>query len=513
MSEQTRSHRINNPSKETPLSEIMNKAISRRSMLKGTSGVAAFGALSTVGLTGCNSENSTNVLNNGEKVSSLNFEPVSAKGIDAVTVPEGYFAQILAPWGTRLFSKSKDGQLIHPFKQDGSNSHIDQLHSVGQMHDGMHYFPLSDTDGVLCINHEFIGPAKLHADDTPLYDSEDKRLPDTVRKEMYAHGVSVVHIELKDSVWQVVLDSEYNRRIHASTEMDITGAMKDSPWVETKFHKETGRKNIAHGTYANCGNGYTPWGTYLTCEENWAGYLQCFGTREEVQKRYGMYSESSGYDWATPNPEDEAFPGEFKRFNVTRDYEGDTEGKSGYYNFAHTLGYVVEIDPLSPKARPAKRTSLGRAGHEDCTYGKVEAGKPVVFYTGHDGRFEYVYKFVSEALWDEADARINHTADTDRMAIGSKYMDRGTLYVARFDEFGHGEWLPLTPDAVTPEGELLGDLMGNQDDIIRNTLGAADLMGATPMDRQSGLPWTTALDSFIWHSPITVTVALETNLG
>ncbi|AIW21054.1 PhoX family phosphatase [Vibrio coralliilyticus] len=485
MSRCTTTDEIFNKSKQTPLSEIMSKALSRRTMLKGTGGVAAFGAMSSIGLTGCGTDEAT--VDVSDRVNSLGFDSISAESKDAFTVPEGHFAQVLAPWGTRLFSVSSHGDIIHPFKQDGTNSHIDQLHSVGQMHDGMHYFPLDDTQGILCMNHEFINNKNLHEDGYPEVDAQGRRLPDYVRKEYYAHGASVVHIKLEQSIWQVVIDSPYNRRIHLSTEMDVTGDIADSGLLTTKFTDENGKPNVTHGTYNNCGNGFTPWGTYLTCEENWPGHFKITSEPDDVQSRYGTTSKNAFNGWDTPEESEEAFIGEFKRWDIST-LEATPE--EDFRNYDNGFGYIVEIDPYSPNAKPAKRSSLGRFRHEDCTYGAIEPGKPVVFYSGHDGKFEYVYKFVSDALWDENDASENLSVGTDRMAIGAKYMDHGTLYVARFDEQGKGEWLPLKEDSIGLDGNRLGDTIGNRASIVRNTLGAADAMGATPMDR----PEWTAVD-------------------
>lgn len=490
MSKCTTSHEIYNKSEQTPLSEILSKAYSRRAVLKGTGGVMAVGALSSVGLTGCGSDETSNALT--DRVTSLGFDSVSAQGKDAFTVPEGYFAQVLAPWGTRLFSHDvQTGTPIQFFQQDGSNTSLDQLNTTGQMHDGMHYYPLNDAEGILCINHEFIMQDTLHEEGFDANDTDDfgRRLAEYVRKEYYAHGVSVVHVRLENSVWNVVLDSQYNRRIHTATEMEVTGAIADTDLLTTKFTAETGKPNATHGTFNNCGNGFTPWGTYLTCEENWTGAFTTEDDIDPVRERYGIQKNNImfSYHWQTAPIEEEQFAGEFKRWDLTA--KGGS-AEEDFRNFDAGYGYVVEIDPFSSNAMPAKRSSLGRFRHEDCSYATPVAGKPLVFYSGHDGKFEYVYKFVSEALWDEMDASRNLAHDADRMAIGAKYMDKGTLYVARFDENGKGVWLPLTEEAVTANGQTLGALIGTQAEIIRNTLGAADAMGATPMDR----PEWTAVD-------------------
>jgi secreted PhoX family phosphatase len=149
-----------------------------------------------------------------------------------------------------------------------------------------------------------------------------------------------------------------------------------------------------------------------------------------------------------------------------------------YRNEANGHGFIVEIDPYTANSRAVKRTALGRFRHEGCTFGKLKAGQPISFYSGHDSRFEYMYKFVSAAAWDPADANAS-----DRLAMGDKYMDEGTLYVAKFDADGVGSWLPLSMDGATQDGGSLSDHFDSLEDIILNTAGAADLVGATPMDR------------------------------
>ncbi len=167
-----------------------------------------------------------------------------------------------------------------------------------------------------------------------------------------------------------------------------------------------------------------------------------------------------------------------------------------YRNEASGHGYIVEIDPYTANSRAVKRTALGRFRHEGCTFGKLQVGKPVVFYSGHDSRFEYLYKFESKALWDAADAE-----PANRLATGDKYMDEGTLYVARFNEDGTGTWLPLTLESVTTDGGTLADSFASLADIILNTAGAADLVGATPMDR----PEWCAVDPYTGSVYLTLT--------
>ena len=458
--------RYNNSSNE-PFSSVLEKQISRRELLKGGAAFAALTMFSSFGLSGCGGSDNGD---SSEKL-SLGFDSIAGSKTNAVTVAAGYSAQILAPWGTPLNS------LADEWKDDGTNTAWDQANSVGMHHDGMRFFPIdgSSTDGLLCINHEYIDRDALHYDGA-IRDSE------LVRKEINAHGISVVRVQLIDGSWQVIKDDAHNRRFTAATEMDVAGPLAMTAALITPF-SPSGDK--ARGTLNNCGNGYTPWGTYLTCEENWPGYFVADeATMTDDQKRIGVSSLDSGrYNWHDQAGNPDEVQGEFSRFNVT---PAGVSALEDYRNEANGHGYIVEIDPYNPDSLAVKRTALGRFRHEGCAFSKLEAGKPITFYSGHDARFEYIYKFESNALWDPADAD-----RTDRLAVGAKYMDAGTLYVARFDADGKGVWLALDVDSVTTDGTTtLGDVFGTEADIILNTAGAADLLGATPMDR----PEWTAVD-------------------
>ncbi|MDF5124470.1 DUF839 domain-containing protein, partial [Vibrio parahaemolyticus] len=217
------------------------------------------------------------------------------------------------------------------------------------------------------------------------------------------------------------------------------------------------------------------------------------GTRTEEQDRIGVDDQSTRYLWETLAGNSEERLDEFSRFNVA---PTGASAMDDYRNEANGHGYIVEIDPYTQNSRAKKRTALGRFRHEGCTFGKLEEGKPVVFYSGHDSRFEYLYKFESAAAWDPADANPDN-----RLAMGDKYMDEGTLYVARFNEDSTGTWLPLTLDSVTTAGGTLADHFNSLAEIIINTAGAADLVGATPMDRPE---WCT-VDPFTGSVYLTLT--------
>lgn len=462
-----------NPSTNAPFSQVMEAELSRRALLKRGCGMAALSMFGGLGLSACSSDSNNDNLpipiDDQGMARSLGFESINGAKLDAVVVPEGYRAQVLAPWGTPLNSQA------NPWRDDGSNSANDQLNAVGMHHDGMHFFPLgeSTTDGLLCINHEYIDINALHADGPTVDDATGRRTSaEEVRKEINAHGVSVVRIRLQDGTWQVVTDDPRNRRITGATPMKIGGPLAGNNALITPYAPNGDR---ARGTLNNCGNGYTPWGTYLTCEENWPGYFTNLGILTEEQTRIGLSSDGTRYGWDTVAGDDTESNNEFSRFDVTpiaADASGD------YRNEASGHGYITEIDPYNPDSMATKRTAMGRFRHESCVFGKLEAGQPVVFYSGHDARFEYIYKFVSAAAWDPADS------DTvDRLAIGDKYLNNGTLYVARFDTGGRGQWLALDLTSPTLTGATLSEAFLDQSAILLNTAGAADLLGATPMDR------------------------------
>jgi hypothetical protein len=197
----------------------------------------------------------------------------------------------------------------------------------------------------------------------------------------------------------------------------------------------------------NCAGGVTPWGTWLTCEENFNYYFsgEDAAKASPLAAAYTRYGVPEGYyPWARLDG----------RFDVGQEP-----------NECHRFGWVVEIDPLDPTSMPKKRTALGRFKHEGAGNIVNSDGRFVV-YQGDDQRFDYVYKFVSAGKVDFA----NREANRD-------LLDSGTLYVARFDSDGRGEWLPLV--AGHPKLTAFAD----QATILIYARLAADALGATKMDR------------------------------
>ena len=410
---------INFPRDEEPeFDRIAELVISRRSFL----GTAMFGASALV--LGSAAIHSTEAI----AASRLGFKSVAANSLDTVTVAEGYNWHVVAQWGDRLWSQSED------FDEATRGTGASQEMAFGDNNDGMSLFSHQGRS-ILVVNNEYVNRRII-------YGNRDSRLPenaDDVRKGKAAHGVSVAEIEEKDGRWQIVRDSKFNRRITADTPMEITGPARGHDLLKTAADPK-GVESL--GTWNNCGNGRTPWGTYLTCEENFNAYFSSSDRHLELtrqHRRYGIGHRDWGYSWASAD----------ERFDISR-----------HPNEPHRAGYVVEIDPLDPASTPKKRTALGRFKHENAEL-VIAADGRVVVYLGDDERGEFLYRFVSAGKY------LSGGDNTD-------LLENGSLYVAKFDENGHGRWIELTPASTG---------MASQAEISIYTREAASRVGATTMDR------------------------------
>jgi uncharacterized protein len=484
MSKSTSDSAVRNTSANEPFSAILEKSLSRRTLARGSLG-AALAAMTGAALSACGggdgdtppAQPGTGGGGTGGGTPeapklALGFQSLPPSMTDACVVPAGYVAQVLGAWGTPF------DDIAQPWRRDGTNTSNDLLHSTGMHHDGMHYFPLqgSSTEGLLAVNHEYIDESALHpAGPTQV---NGKRPAEEVRKEINAHGVSILHIRLQAGRWSIVKNSRYNRRFTAATPMALAGPVSGTASVRTPFSPNGTQ---VRGTNNNCGNGFTPWGTYITAEENWAACFVNTGTQTRDQKRVGIQAAKGRYLWETAAGDASEQLGEFARFDNT---PKGADATQDWRNEANGFGYLVEIDPYDPSSIATKRTAMGRFAHEGSAYAPPVAGKPLSFYSGDDSRFEYLYKFVTTAVWDPKDAD-----RADRLAVGAKYLDQGTLYVARFDASGKGEWLALAEGTKNAAGRTLKEEFGSIDQILLNTRGAADFVGATPMDRPE---WTAA---------------------
>ncbi len=468
-----------NESANPSFDSILQTRLSRRNLLKGSVGLAAtsfIGAgLAACGSTGSSAESGTLPV---AATPTLSFNAVAKSVADALSVPTGYTATVLYRLGDPIDAGAG------AYANDGSDAAASFEHRAGDHHDGIHYFGLNAggtarddanaSRGLLCMNHENITQVFLHTAAQVGAFNIAARAAAEVDKEVNVHGVSVIEVQNSGASYAINTASPYNRRITAATVMEIAGPARGDDLMVTK-HSPSGTRT--RGTLNNCAHGYTPWGTYLTCEENWAGYFKRPGasdnpnrTAKEVTAlaRYGVTSANGNYGWANSTTTGDLYD----RWNAT---VTGASASADYRNVTNTFGWTVEIDPYDPVAAPRKRTALGRFGHEGAWLAKATAGDPIVAYMGDDARMEYIYKFVSSANWDPADS-------TRGLAAGNKYLDSGNLYVAKFNADGTGQWLLLDVAQAAIAG-FATYAFADQADVVINVRLAADAVGATKMDR------------------------------
>ncbi len=427
----------------------------------------------------------------------LDFTAVPKSLADVVAVPSGYQVTVLYRLGDPINASAG------AYANDGSDTNF--AARAGDHHDGMSYFGLAATGtapdannssrGLLVMNHENITESYLHPNGPTNLAAGPRPTAETL-KEIEAHGVSVIEITRGTGGWSYSATSSLNRRITPFTPMTFTGPVAGSALLFTAF-SPTGR--AGRGTINNCANGTMPWMTYCTAEENWAGYFRreagdnarrtaALGAKAVVAfTRYGLNTGSGdalragNYNWATA-PAPAAGDTRIAKFNATVDPAQPANGTGDFRNEPNQYGWIVEIDPFDPASTPRKRTALGRMNHEGVVPGRMIAGVRPAFYMGDDAQNEYVYKFVSATPWAAADA----TA-ANRLSIGDKYLDSGTLYVARMNADGSGQWLPLTFGTAPLTAANAAYAFADQADVLTHARLAGDALGATRMDRPE---WT-----------------------
>ncbi len=507
-----------NPSANESIHHVIARVnAGRRDFLKSAlsiSVVAAMGGISTLALSPRASAAPVPPANGFGGIGFDSIPPSLAPVVNEVRVPVGYKVEVLAAWGDPIMPGAA------AWNEDAAQTAADQMKQYGMHNDGMHYFPfpsrngLSSARGIFCVNNEYTHEEILHGAEG-LTGGAGVTIA-KVRKSQAAHGVSILEIRKTAGQWGVVKTSGYGRRLTANTPMRVSGPAAGHALLKSKRFDitPTGSTEVgvndgftAFGTHNNCAHGYTPWGTYLTCEENWNGNFgflagQSVNTGDAAldaviinnHTRYGVTAGGFGYRWHEPDP----------RFNAaTNPLE------------THLYGWVVEVDPFDPNSTPVKRTALGRTKHESAqlAVSNDALGVPnrVAFYLGDDERNEYIYKFVCAQPFDPKNRAANRNL-----------LDTGTLYVARFMSTPgattgsfRGQWIPLLPDTDTvlddpnnPGGKLklrqISHFVGANDAevqalILIKTRQAADAVGATMMDR----PEWTAVRSYAGFQPYT----------
>ncbi len=418
---------LNNPRPiENDFDRVVETALTRRGFAGGvmTFGLGSF----LVGTTALTPEaNATSTTATANPTDRFGFTQVPANTTDTLTLPDGFDWQPLVLWGDPLWSSGQE------FDDSTRGTAASQALAFGDNNDGMAIFTKNGRT-VMAANNEYTNRKIIWGN------REDAKFANTddIAKGMMAHGISVIEIAQQGNHWHVVKDSPLNRRITPQTDMTLTGPAAGHPLLQTAADPSG---TMCKGTWNNCGNGETPWGTYLTCEENFNGYFSASDPSfeaTEAQSRYGISASDWGYGWANIDA----------RFDAAK-----------HPNEPNRAGYIVEIDPFDPASTPKKRTALGRFKHENAAC-VIAANGHIVVYLGDDERGEYLYRFVSAGIYSA-------TGDNTDL------LENGTLYVAKFHDDMRGEWIPLTPETT-----------GMSDATIRiHTRLAASAVDATTMDR------------------------------
>ncbi|MER9599151.1 MULTISPECIES: PhoX family phosphatase [unclassified Mesorhizobium] len=427
-----------NPSDNRTMGEIIAARFSRRGFLKGSLAVSAIAAtVSPLALITADNARAA-------EGSAFAFDELEAGIDDKHHVAPGYDADVLLRWGDPLFPDSPE---FDPTKQSAEA----QARQFGYNNDYVGYIPIdgSAEHGLLVVNHEYTNPHLMFPGLVTIVDGKAKQTAlskEQVDVEMAAHGGTIVEIRKEAGKWQVVGDGKLNRRITSNTDIALSGPVAGHDRVKTSADP-SGTKII--GTINNCAGGVTPWGTYVMAEENIHGYFS--GELPQGHKEAANYKRlgipEGAYEWAAHHD----------RFDI---------GKEP--NEPNRFGWIVEVDVQDPTSVPRKRTAMGRFKHEGAESIVAKDGR-VVFYLGDDERFDYVYKFVTTGKFNP-----------NERAANMNLLDDGTLHVAKFAENGSVEWLPI----VFGQGPLTAENgFAGQADVLIETRRAADLLGATKMDR------------------------------
>lgn len=435
--------------------DSISKIVSRRALLQGIAMGAVAGTL-TPALAGPSisppsiSPPSMGISPPGAAATTLTFKEIS-HGIDQRDrAPDGYSVQVLMRWGDKLFKDAPEFEV-------GGQTAAGQEKHFGYNCDFTAFMPLpifSDKSdhGLLVVNHEYTIPDLMFPDDTAKRARMKKQELDEYEANkmavtMAAHGMTVLEIKRNGRNWEPVLDSKYNRRITSQTKMKLTGAASGHARMKTSMNPAG---DEVWGTIANCSGCVTPWGTVLSAEENIHHYFagKPHPGEEKNYNRLELGSASNKHGW-------EKF---HSRFHMEREPLEPNR-----------FGWIVELDPYDPSSKPVKHTALGRFRHQGASVIVNPKDSRVVVYMGDNGLFEYIYRFVSKEPLNYKDRSKNMTL-----------LDEGTLYTAKFNDDGTLTWLPLVhgQGKLTPENGF-----ASQADVLIDTRRAAQLMGATPMDK------------------------------
>ncbi|GAA1402471.1 PhoX family protein [Pseudonocardia kongjuensis] len=445
--------------------DVLRTVLDRRGVLRAGAvlgltagaGLATTGAGTSAGTAhGTESGTAHSTAHPGSPPRGLRYETVAPNLDDAVRVPSGYASNVVVRWGDPIFPDAPE----FDFENQTAAA---QARQFGYNNDFCGILPL-DAAGkrhVMYSNHEYtLEPLMFRGFD------EENPTEEQIRIGIAAHGGAVVEVVRDRRTGELRHDraGRLNRRITADTPMVFDGPAAGAEVLRTAADP-SGRAVL--GMIGNCAGGTTPWGTFLTGEENFDGYFASGPVTDPRAERYGIAEGPSERRWERVDP----------RWDLAREP-----------NEANRFGWIVEIDPHDPEAKPVKHTALGRFKHEGATVALTRDGRPVV-YMGDDERFDYVYKFVSDKRMRRGNSRAAREHNAGLLASG-------TLYVATFT--GNSPAAEITGDGALPaDGAFDGggtwtplastttsyvDGMSVADVFVFTRL-AADRAGATKMDR------------------------------
>lgn len=434
------------PRSESPVfADVAQKALSRRSMLRGGLGALVLGgaALSSSPAAAAPRTPAPGASTPTGGLPFTQLKPAPPADLDELTVPSGYDWTATMAWGDPVVA----GAPYFDFDRQSAEA---QKLQFGYNNDFVAFLPLGRGDqALMVVNHEYTNPDLMFSGDP----ADDEERLERLRIEMAAHGMSVVEVR-RDGVrrpWRPVLRSTYNRRVHQETPLTLTGPAAGSTYLRTGADPSGTR---VLGTVNNCAGGVTPWGTVLSGEENFQGYFKRNAGLDPRNAAYGISSTGRGWDAVEPRWDLANEPNEVNRF-----------------------GWIVEIDPTDPGSTPRKHTALGRFKHEGATVDIAADGRAVAVM-GDDQGNEYLYKFISRDRYRPGGSAANR-------AHNLTLLENGDLYVARLEAAGDpessydgtGVWLPLVVDgaSVVPGFSV--------EEVLVFTRAAADTVSPTPMDR------------------------------
>ncbi|NJL61248.1 MAG: DUF839 domain-containing protein [Methylacidiphilales bacterium] len=357
--------------------------------------------------------------------------------VDDLVLPSGFQYQVIASWGDKVGDSR-----------------------FGYNNDYLSFIPISDTEGYLSVNFEYIsaipwmqtyeqvigkslpfkeiiqalkkqasGKNEINAFALDDEDPIKAQIRLLCTEGLLDQGLGIISVrKTADGKWERT-NSPADRRISGISGLSDGKYLKATGPAVTVFRKKQAQGYIDKlgdriiGTFGNCAGGTTPWGTVLSAEENF-----------QAQLPEPVYADGTSFD-PGKRPfalDDEEFYG-----------QGNVLGLAG-----NKYGWIVEVDPANPQDYGTKHTWLGRYRHEAVGI-RVETGKPLAFYSGCDRRGGHIYKFVS-----------SKTISNPKDKANSQLLQQGMLYAAKFNPDGTGRWIPLKSD--TPiDPDIPSNIAGN----------------------------------------------------